>query len=74
MAALGDRPAARIEPKEIEAVLERIAERGVTNRTVNRYRAVISAIFNFGMKPTTFDLPANPAALYRSVSTDQCAS
>lgn len=29
---------------------------------MNRYRAVISAIFNFGMRPTTFDLPRNPAS------------
>lgn len=62
MGGLGDLPAARIAPREVEAVLDRIAAGGVSNRTVNRYRAVISAIFNFGMKPTTFDLPDNPAA------------
>ena len=30
-------------------------------RTVNKHRAVVSAIFNYGMRESTFDLPANPA-------------
>jgi integrase len=61
MAALGDRPAAEIEPAEVEALLRHIAETGVAPATVNRNREIINAIFNYGTKPTTFSLPSNPA-------------
>jgi hypothetical protein len=30
-------------------------------RTVNKYRATISAVFAYAQKPTTFALEANPA-------------
>lgn len=73
MAALGDRPAAQITTREIEALLAKVSERTVgsagedqparkvTPRTVNKYRAVICAVFNYCCKPATFALPANPA-------------
>ncbi len=61
MEALGDRPAAKIEPAEVEALLRRISETGVAPATVNRNREIINAIFNYGTKPTTFSLPSNPA-------------
>jgi integrase len=77
MAALGDRPAAEITTREIEALLNRISEctigkkqereegepaRKTSPRTVNKYRAVISAVFNYGCRPSTFGLPGNPAS------------
>ncbi|MFZ2051952.1 MAG: site-specific integrase [Solirubrobacteraceae bacterium] len=75
MAALGDRPAAQITTREIEDLLVMISERTigkpdedaqepvrkVAPRTVNKYRAVINAVFNYGCRPSTFALPANPA-------------
>jgi integrase len=61
MGALGDRPAAEITTREIETLLARVAKTAGP-RTVNKYRAVIVAIFNYGMRESTFALPTNPAA------------
>jgi integrase len=61
MAALGDRPAAKITPAEVEALLRTVASAGVSARSVNRAREIVCAAFNFGMKPTTYSLPTNPA-------------
>jgi integrase len=62
MAALGDRPAAKITTHEVEDVLATISATGAAPKTVNKYRAVICAVFNYGCKPSTFALPSNPAA------------
>ena len=61
MNALGDRPAAAVTTREIDALLASVARTGVTPRTVNKARAIISAIFNYGMRPSTFELAENPA-------------
>jgi integrase len=61
MAALGDRPAAAITPKEVEQLLATVADSGVSPRSVNRTREIVCAAFNYGMKSTTFALPSNPA-------------
>lgn len=50
MAALGDRPAAEITTREIAALLDALADSGVTSRTVNQRRATLLAIFNYGRK------------------------
>jgi integrase len=62
MAALGGRPAREITTREIEGLLAQIARTGVSARAVNKVRALICAIFNFGMRPATFGLVLNPAA------------
>jgi len=63
---LGDwkrRPAKAITPTDVEAVLERIVERGAPVQA-NRTRAIISKIFNFGLKSPSarlrFGLTSNP--------------
>lgn len=61
MAALGDRPAAKITTREINELLSRIGATGVARRTVNKYRSVIAAAFAHGCKASTFGLPSNPA-------------
>ncbi|MGC2372389.1 MAG: site-specific integrase [Solirubrobacteraceae bacterium] len=61
MAALGDRAAAKITTRDIEAVLTTVSERGASASTVNKYRKVIRAAFSYGCKPSTFALPTNPA-------------
>ncbi len=61
MGALGDRPAAKITTREVEDLLATISATGASPRTINKYRAVISAVFNYGGKPSTFALQGNPA-------------
>jgi integrase len=61
MAALGDRPAAKITTREIENVLTAVSETGASPRTVNKHRNVIAAVFSYGCKPSTYALPVNPA-------------
>ena len=60
MKALGDRPAADISTREVNQLLREIAAAGVAPRTVNKARQLLSAIFNYGMKPSTWELPENP--------------
>lgn len=62
MSALGDRPASEITTREVEALLRSISAGGAAPRTVNHARALVCAIFNYGVRPSTYDLPANPAA------------
>jgi integrase len=61
MGALGDKPANKITTAEVEQVLHTVAKTGVTPRTVNHYREIICAAFNYGMRPGAFSLPTNPA-------------
>ena len=61
MQALGDRPTREITTREINAVLRSISATGVAPRTVNKARQLICAIFNYGMRPGTWGLTANPA-------------
>lgn len=60
MGALGDRPARLITTREVEELLRTVAATGVTPRTVNKARQLVCAIFNYGMRPSTHCLPANP--------------
>lgn len=60
MAALGDRPAAKVTSKEIEQLLATVAATGVSARSVNRTREIVCAVFNYGMKATSFSLTGNP--------------
>ncbi len=48
MAALGDRPAAKVTPADVEALLRTVAATGVSARSVNRAREIVCAAFNSG--------------------------
>lgn len=61
MRALGDMPAASITREDIEALLATVAETGVSPRSVNRIRSVVSAVFNYGIRHR--GLLVNPVAL-----------
>ena len=60
MAALGDRPAREVTTREIEDLLRSVASTGVASRTVNKVRQLVCAIFNYGIRPSIYGLPANP--------------
>jgi hypothetical protein len=62
MAALGDQPAREVTTRQVEDLLRSIARTGVAPRTVNKSRQLVCAIFNYGMKPSTYGLTTNPAA------------
>jgi len=61
MAAIGDTPAIEVTARDVEGILESTRRTGVTGRTVNEYRALVSAVYGYGMKASTFGLPSNPA-------------
>ena len=61
MATLGDLPAGAITTRQVSALLLAVQDEGVSARTVNKHRQVLSAIFNYGRREDTFALPANPA-------------
>ena len=61
MAALGDQPAREITTRQVEELLRSIARTGVAPRTINKTRQLVCAIFNYGMKPSTYGLVSNPA-------------
>lgn len=61
MAALGDRPASKITTREVNKLLEKVSASGASASTVNKYRATIVSIFNYGMRESTYALPKNPA-------------
>ncbi len=61
MGALGDRPAAEVTTREINRLLADIGAHGVSSRTVNRQRQLVSAIYSYGCRESTFALPHNPA-------------
>jgi integrase len=63
MDSLGDVTANKITAKDVEALLVKVSKSGGSARNVNKHRAVVSAIFNFGIKESAFGLPSNPAAL-----------
>lgn len=47
--------------RQVEQLLAAIARTSVSPSTVNRARSLISAVYSYGMRPSTFGLGANPA-------------
>lgn len=60
MAAFGGRPAVSITTRDVSKFLRDLDSEAVSARTVNKHRQVLLAIFNYGRRADTFDLPANP--------------
>lgn len=60
MKALGDRPAESITTRDISDLLRAIDKAGVSARTVNKHRQVLSAIFTYSMRKDTHALASNP--------------
>lgn len=63
LARFGDQPAGSITVEQVDDFLDQLSEDNVSVRTVNRYREVMRAVFNFGAtRRSTFGLTENPAA------------
>jgi integrase len=62
MSALGDRPITDITTRELSAFLRELDDRGCKPRTVNRFRQLISAAFNYAMRDDTYAITHNLAA------------
>ena len=60
MSALGDRPITDITTRELSAFLRELDDRGCKPRTVNRFRQLISAAFNYAMRDDTYAIAHNP--------------
>lgn len=62
MRAFGDRPAESITPDDVRQLLSSLTADGLSARNVNKYRNLIGAIFNHGVRRGTgrFKLAANP--------------
>jgi integrase len=63
MRAFGSRPLAAITTGDVNRFLRSLdAEAGVTPRTVNKNRQLLSSVFKHAMREDTFRLPSNPVA------------
>jgi integrase len=60
LATLGDRPIAKITTKEISSFLRSLDGAGMSARSVNKHRQVLSAIFNYARREDTHAIPLNP--------------
>ena len=60
MAAFGDLPAARITTRQVTEFLRSLDNGERSPRTINKYRQLLSTIFNYGRRADTYELPANP--------------
>lgn len=50
MAALGDRRAAEVTTRQVDALLDKAAASGLSPRTVNKVRQLVCAIYSYGMR------------------------
>lgn len=62
LAALGDRPITSVTTAEVATFLRGLDELGCKPRTVNKYRQLISAAWNYALRADTYGLTLNPAA------------
>lgn len=62
MKAFGDRPASSIQTGDVSRFLRELDATGISPRTVNKHRQVLSAIFTYAMREDTFGLPRNPVS------------
>jgi integrase len=61
MGTLGDHPIAAMTTREVATFLRSLDEGGAKPRTINRYRQLVSAAFDYAMREDTYGLATNPA-------------
>ncbi len=62
MGSFGDRPAEQVSTREVSEFLRRLDRAGLKPRNVNKHPQTLSAIFNYGCREDTYQLPRNPVA------------
>lgn len=62
MRAFGDRPIAEVTTAEVSRFLRALDREGLSPRNVNKHRQVLTAVFTYGCRADTYELPVNPAA------------
>jgi integrase len=62
MGAFGDKAAPAITTTDVSRFLRGLDRAGVSPRTVNKHRQVLSAIFGYATREDTFSLAANPVS------------
>jgi integrase len=62
MAAFGDRHADEVTTADVSRFLRSLDRAGITPRNVNKHRQVLAAIFAYGCRSDTHELPINPVA------------
>ena len=62
MRVLGDRPAEEVTTAEVSRFLRELDREGLTPRNVNKHRQVLVALFTYGCRADSLELPMNPAA------------
>jgi hypothetical protein len=60
MAAFGERPVAKVTTKDVSGFLRKLDSQGVSPRSVNKNRQVLSAMFGFACRADTHSLPIQP--------------
>ena len=62
MNALGDKPAADVTTTDLSRFLRSLDAERLTARNVNKHRQLLAAMFNYGCRPDSYALAANPVA------------
>lgn len=62
MRRVGNQPAAEVTTRDIERILQDLSDAGRGPTTVNKYRALLSSIYSYACRSSTFDLDRNPVA------------
>jgi hypothetical protein len=57
MEALGNLSAAKVSVRDVDTLLATVSKAGRSARNVNKHRALVAAIFNYGIKDSAFSLP-----------------
>lgn len=70
MRRFAGREAKSITPDEFAAFLDSLVVEGLAPRTVNKYREILHAMYEFGKRPGTFGLTRNPVSETEKQRTD----
>lgn len=60
MAYFAGKPVSKIDTAEVGRFLNMLDREKISTTTADKYRQVLHAIFNYAMRPETYDLPKNP--------------